>query len=316
MLCEDVAWCSIDNWYHSFKKCTFKTIILPIPNEVLDYLKSDGSLILPKECNEDDGDDDEAHQCNESEEPSFPEYNAKIKEAIEKLGNAVFPKLNWSAPRDAAWVGVAHSLKCDSLAQIWMLLKSSDFICHDLTQPFKDCNDKNSAPPVNYVLALKKWSKDINPATEFRCFVRDRTLIAVEQRDASNYYQHVGEEKQDILRDIKSFFQEHVKHKLDTIQNVVMDVTRPSKDQVKLIDFNPFGTTTDSAMFDWEELQELPVSDDVQFRFVQSQCGILPNSLHQYSLPKDIVDLACGTDHEKLVDFLQLQADMQQREGE
>ena len=104
MICEDVIWCSIENWYHMFKKVTFKTVILPIPNEVLDYLKSDGTLILPKECNEDT--DEEESSSNENELPSFPEFNAKLKDAISRLGGTVFPKLNWSAPRDAAWVGI------------------------------------------------------------------------------------------------------------------------------------------------------------------------------------------------------------------
>ena len=48
MLSKEVKWCSIDNWYAKFKKVTFKTLILPIPNDVLEYLRSDGSLILPK----------------------------------------------------------------------------------------------------------------------------------------------------------------------------------------------------------------------------------------------------------------------------
>ena len=52
MLIKEVEWCSIDHWYPLFKKVTFKTIILPLPNEVLEYLRSDGSLILPQECTE------------------------------------------------------------------------------------------------------------------------------------------------------------------------------------------------------------------------------------------------------------------------
>ena len=56
---------------------------------------------------------------NESEPPSFPEFNSQIEEALATLGGAVFAKLNWSAPRDAAWMGVGHSLKCESLTQIW-----------------------------------------------------------------------------------------------------------------------------------------------------------------------------------------------------
>lgn len=31
--------------------------------------------------------------------PEFPEFTAKVQEAISSLGGSVFPKLNWSAPR-------------------------------------------------------------------------------------------------------------------------------------------------------------------------------------------------------------------------
>ena len=95
-----------------------------------------------------------------------------------------------------------------------------------------------------------------------------------------------------------------------------MDISRPSKDQIKLVDFNPFGPTTDTVLVDWNELEQMiPSSDRLQidFRFVQNQCGIRPNSLHQYSVPKDILDLACGgADHEKMMDFLKLQTEIQQ----
>ena len=144
-----------------------------------------------------------------------------------------------------------------------LLLKSSEFIVHDLTQPFKDCSDDGDLEHlnVNYVLALKKWSGDVNPATEFRCFIRSRQLIAIEQRDTSNYYSHISEEKHDIIRDIKSFFNEHVKEKLvensGGVENIVMDIARPFKDVVKLIDFNPFGSTTDVNLFEWTELEEM-----------------------------------------------------------
>jgi len=300
-----------------FKKFTFKSVILPIPNDVLEYLKSDGPLILPKECEKDEESDSDDE--NESEPPSFPEFNSLVQDAIDTLGGAVFVKLNWSAPRDAAWMGVGHSLKCESLTQIWLLLKSSEFIVHDLTQPFKDCSDnEDQVSNVKYVLALKKWSGKVNPATEFRCFIRNRQLIAIEQRDTTNFYSHMLEEKDDIVRDIKSFFNENVKERLaeqSGIDKVVMDIARPSKDVVKLIDFNPFGPTTDIKLFEWTELEEMDVADEhIELRFVQSSSGIQPTGLGMYSLPKDIVDLANGTDHEKLVDFLQLQANMQSKE--
>ena len=118
MLSKEVLWCSVGNWYSMFKKVTFKSVILPIPNDVLEYLRSDGHLILPKECGNDDTDSEDEDE-NESEPPSFPVFNSLIEEALGKLGGAVFVKLNWSAPRDAAWMGLGHSLKCESLSQIW-----------------------------------------------------------------------------------------------------------------------------------------------------------------------------------------------------
>ena len=123
MLSKEVLWCSVDNWHAMFKKVTFKSVILPIPNDVLEYLRSDGPLILPKECGEKDNEDSESDSGdeNEAEAPSFPEFNSQIEEALATLGGAVFVKLNWSAPRDAAWMGVGHSLKCESLTQIWYL---------------------------------------------------------------------------------------------------------------------------------------------------------------------------------------------------
>ena len=74
-----------------------------------------------------------------------------------------------------------YSLQCESLSQIWLLLKSSDFITQDLTLPFKDCSDNidDTSFQINYVLALKRWSNSINPATEFRCFIKNKKLFAI-----------------------------------------------------------------------------------------------------------------------------------------
>ena len=161
---------SIERFLYILSKITNSEIIL----------QSDGSLILPKECNAEESDEVEDEDDNENAQPSFPDFNHQIKAALEELGGAVFPKLNWSAPRDASWVGVGHSLKCESLSQIWLLLKSSEFICHDLTQAFKDCVDSEDVnEEITFVLALKKWSNDINPATEFRCYIKQKDLICI-----------------------------------------------------------------------------------------------------------------------------------------
>jgi len=47
------------------------------------------------------------------------------------------PKLNWSAPKDAAWINMG-SLKCTKAGDVYLLLKSSDFVGFDLEKAWED----------------------------------------------------------------------------------------------------------------------------------------------------------------------------------
>ena len=227
-------------------------------------------MVLPSECDQDfnwaedsdwDQEDEEPsgikageEDPDELEKPTFPEFSTDVQAAMETLGGQAFCKLNWSSPRDATWITCGNSLKCTKLSDIYLLLKSSEFARHDLRQPFKDCEDGDLVQPnVDYVLILRKWT-DINPGHEFRCFVKNKSLFAVSQRDGMTFYKHLANDRSSILRDIRTFFDEHIKERFP-LQDYVFDVMRSAKDTVKLIDFNPFGETTDGLLFDWEELR-------------------------------------------------------------
>lgn len=89
----------------------------------------------------------------------------------------MFPKLNWSSPKDAQWIAFGNTLKCTSPSDIYLLLKSSDFIVHDLKYAYLDCNISIQRP---FVLVLRKWiGDDIHPSLEFRCFVKDNNLTRI-----------------------------------------------------------------------------------------------------------------------------------------
>ena len=157
--------------------------------------------------------------------------------------------------------------------------------------------------------------------------MRNRHLIAVTQRDGNNHYAHIATERRSIVRDISSFFGEFVAASPFPLPDFVMDVVRFGKDRVKLVDLNPFGDgVTDPILFTWDELgamtaeaasdsssdvdgeeEEEEEEGDVCFRFVETDAGIQPSGLRQFSLPKDVVDLSTGSDPEKLIDFLKLQ---------
>ncbi|MBZ3872311.1 Cell division cycle protein 123-like protein [Sciurus carolinensis] len=145
---EHVLHCQFSAWYPLFRSLIIKSVIIPLPQNVKDYLLDDGTLVVsgredPPTCSQPDSDDEtEEIQWSDDENtatlsaPEFPEFATKVQEAINSLGGSVFPKLNWSAPRDAYWIAMNSSLKCKTLSDIFLLFKSSDFITRDFTQPF------------------------------------------------------------------------------------------------------------------------------------------------------------------------------------
>ncbi|KFP35100.1 Cell division cycle protein 123, partial [Chlamydotis macqueenii] len=212
--------------------------ILPLPDNVKEYLLDDGTLVVsgredPPSHAQEGSDDAEEVQWSDDENtttlkaPEFPEFTAKVQEAISSLGGSVFPKLNWSAPRDAYWIAMNSSLKCKALSDIFLLFKSSDFITRDLTQPFIHCTDDSPDPSLDYELVLRKWCELI-PGAEFRCFVKENKLIAISQRDYTQYYDHISKQHEEICRSIQEFFKKHIQYKfLD--EDFVFDVYRDSR---------------------------------------------------------------------------------------
>ena len=141
--------------------------------------QDDGPLVLPDvpnatnceyvDAEPDDIDSDWSEDEDDSlAVPSFPELMEQIGEQIQVLGGDVFPKLNWSAPRDASWMSPSGTTKCQGAGDIILLLKSSEFIAHDLTLPYEGCIDfapgteeqgaaAVAAAKLPMALVLRRW---------------------------------------------------------------------------------------------------------------------------------------------------------------
>lgn len=98
----DLAACSYHNWYETFSKHCIKSVVLPIPSNVLLYLKNE-FFVLPKECSpssssggggsssssakfvgeESNFDDEDTEAC---EMPEFPEFSKLIQTTLDSLG--------------------------------------------------------------------------------------------------------------------------------------------------------------------------------------------------------------------------------------
>ena len=102
-VCE-VLECSLPRWLEKFEKITFPTVCLPLPDEVLEYLRENGSLVLPKECNEEsyDGKEDDYEDFGDvdwgdegdapdtaSQQRTFPEFSRELSEHLGRYGGKV-----------------------------------------------------------------------------------------------------------------------------------------------------------------------------------------------------------------------------------
>ncbi|KAK4700152.1 hypothetical protein P7C70_g6099, partial [Phenoliferia sp. Uapishka_3] len=148
----DVLACRFSSWYPAFRKHSPKaSIIKPLEDRFIDYLESDrvfipegsGPMGVSELSDDEDEDSRNGSDCSEDQtwQIKFEDLDAKIRTIITKYDGVVFPKLNWSSPQDAAWMMPGSTLKCQSPADVYLLLKSSDFISHDLDHGFDSCVD-------------------------------------------------------------------------------------------------------------------------------------------------------------------------------
>lgn len=286
-----------------YRSITPKARLIPLTPAFLSYLREDGIVLPPDNDSdqqpsltdtdsgifsaEDDSEDEDALL-----DPSiqFREVHQKIKGTIDELGGKVTPKLNWSAPKDATWIATTNSMECRTPSDIYLLLKSSDFITHDLEHAFDDCVDEDpsegqeeqtvntptststptiantsstqpySEPPIPYHLVLRKYLPNLNPALEFRCFVRNRTLLCLCQRDL-NHFAFLVPMRDQLLARIQSFFDHNLKATFPD-PNFAFDVYLPEPHtRVWLVDINPWAPRTDPLLFSWLEILTLPEVD-------------------------------------------------------
>ncbi|CAE6518488.1 unnamed protein product [Rhizoctonia solani] len=304
---RDVLACQTSEWYPTFQRKTIKsTIITGLGGDFRAYLGSDG-LIIPEgaedrqpaselsgdeEMESDEDDNDSA--SGTMARFSFPELDRQIRQVISNY-DAVFPKLNWTAPKDASWMLTSSGpLRCTSPADVYLLLKSSDFAMHDLdnNRIFEGCVDNphssrdqvvngssngrvNGSIPdsdsvasdssegghsVRLELVLKKWY-EIERSREVRCFVWDNRMLAISQRDP-NFFEHLlPQETQNSMRStVFAFWNQEVKSKFANgqVTSYVMDLllTRDLS-RAHIVDFNPYAPRTDPLLFEWSKLAEL-----------------------------------------------------------
>jgi len=306
---DEILQCSFSNWCGLFKEHLYPyRVINPLPPNFIDYLLSDGiklaarnvQLELTSDNEYSDWEEDEVGESEPEPQPlllKFTDLHHQINNFVEELGGKVIPKLNWSSPKDASWLIPGNTIRCIEADDIYLLLKSSDHIIDDLLYPFLEV-DNASNVKVSYELVLKRW-EDINPALEFRVFVKDGRILGISQRDL-NHYEFLKDLEPELNERINKFVYDEAIPKLN-MSKFILDVYIPRPfDKVYVIDVNPFLRKSDSLLFTWNELlTQTPKDDkDHQFRLInETNLGAFARKQYSESqVPIDVVGAANDTE--------------------
>jgi D123 len=320
---DDILDCQLSNWYERFRnlpkdeyrrtRVTIKSAILQVPQHFIDYILSDGvnlpkgvndvSTYISKASTDDDWGEDDADNDSDNSKEMFDlsELTESIQLKLDSLGGEIMPKLNWSSPKDASWIN-GGSLKCHTPGDVYILLKSSDFILHDILHAFDNARGERPSN-FQYQLILRQWC-NFNPSMEFRCFVWNRSVIAVSQRNHTQCFPHLQGQLYSIESNILDFFDDYVHDNFSESGNYCFDVYIDKNNLTWLIDFNVWGSQTDSLLFSWEELIEISLQSHVniceiptpQVRIVKTKNEVHHDPLASYRAPIDVVDLATASD--------------------
>ena len=290
---EALYWTQYGTWYPIFRRHAPKSTVIDLDSvqpELIDWMDSE-TFVLPdgsgpsttvadntSSSNSSSSSSSSSSSCSEGDadyqeqQPvRLPNLDAAIRSVISKYDSAVFPKLNWSAPLDSSFMLAGNNLQCRHPEDIYLVLKSSEFVGRDLEQisavassiastsasngSTTDCQTKGMV--IRPQLVLKKWFA-LNRSYEFRCFVRSRQLVAICQRDVT-FYEHLQSSAlQSRIRSvICDFFDSVVKREQRwALKDAVMDVyVAKGLDRVWLVDVNPWLPRTDPLLWDYEQLE-------------------------------------------------------------
>lgn len=202
-------------------------------------------------------------QCYEFMPKYTPEHYVKrLERAVAAAGMSgpFFPRLGSRSPKDA-WSFQKYRGRCESPeAAFRMLMDSSERVHDDLSHAHH-----GKYRPSIY---LRQWV-EMRPENEFRCFVRDRQVIAISQYEygkfgpeALPWFSHA----KNVGDGLAAFISRKiVPHMNGWIEDGVFDLyAEQGPDKlwrdmtIRLIDVNPLTRDTDPCAFTWLELEEGP----------------------------------------------------------
>jgi D123 len=194
------------------------------------------------------------------------ELHAKIRRVMQSAGvEGVFVRLGSRSPKDSYWWW--HHEDRDGLSAPWPITSGADAmnLLRETSERVND--DLLEAYALNYSphIWVRAW-ENIDPATEFRCFVKGRNLLAISQYDymGGRVYPQLTRDRALYVSAIKTLFSKRIKpvlHMDDVVVDMYVRITqlpsgRGRKASATLLELNPYFELTDPCLFTWEDLEK------------------------------------------------------------
>jgi D123 len=124
---------------------------------------------------------------------------------------------------------------------------------------------------------------------EFRCFIRNRKLLCISQRE-NTFYPYLATLRPEIHRLATELFS----HLLELeSRSWVFDMYIPrTRLRAHLIDVNPFAPRTDPGLFEWSEILSM-TGEDIVVRLAQEE-GIRGMEFTAQRVPREVVEVSQG----------------------
>ena len=272
-----LADCALAAWPPRLRALSFDTVLVPLPPDVAAWLADDSGVWLPDDsaamptrATRDAGATPSPSPSPPSSDapeappppPGLADVSTAINDAIARLGGEVLPKLDWSAPVDAAWLRPGGRAACAHADEVMLLLKASDRVANDVDELARlgvveegAADGDSAAPPRKPTLALRRWHA-LRPDAEFRLFVADGVLTAACQRDVTQHYASLSDARarRELTQKLTRFVAADLDAALPHLTQYVADVYVHTSGKVRLVDVAPAGGTTHPLLLGgWDE---------------------------------------------------------------
>lgn len=171
-----------------------------------------------------------------------------------------FVRLNSRSPKDGCWpaeIPLTRSGK-EAVSFISASERCLDDVCRFAR-----------IPEQPLYVCLRKQAYGLRPELEFRCFVKERDLIAVTAYDyATNSVEKPNDDGAFLRRLIDEFFSEKIKQSLPS-NDLVFDVWLDGK-MLRLVEINPYGLSDPCFFQSYENVEK--ASSHIQYERAPSPC--------------------------------------------